>query len=91
MLTRFLIVILAILNVGVALWWMMPRTEPAPVPAKPEPGVATLEVLPTPAPAAAAQADAAPAAGVAPTTTMLEVTRLAIPGQLVELEGTAVA
>ncbi|MFJ2738412.1 RidA family protein [Streptomyces sp. NPDC087440] len=31
------------------------------------------------------------AAGVAPTTTMLEVRRLAIPGQLVELEGTAVA
>ncbi|MGP4013975.1 RidA family protein [Streptomyces sp. 4N124] len=30
-------------------------------------------------------------AGVAPTTTMLGVTRLAIPGQLVELEGTAVA
>lgn len=31
------------------------------------------------------------AAGVAPTTTLLGVTRLAIPGQLVELEGTAVA
>lgn len=31
------------------------------------------------------------AAKVAPTTTMLGVTRLAIPGQLVELEGTAVA
>ncbi|MGP4043906.1 RidA family protein [Streptomyces sp. 2A115] len=31
------------------------------------------------------------AAGVAPTTTMLGVARLAIPGQLVELEGTAVA
>ncbi len=31
------------------------------------------------------------AAGVAPTTTMLGVTWLAIPGQLVELEGTAVA
>ncbi|MET9504066.1 RidA family protein [Streptomyces sp. NPDC006622] len=31
------------------------------------------------------------AAGVAPTTTMLGVTRLAISGQLVELEGTAVA
>lgn len=31
------------------------------------------------------------AAGVAPPTTMLGVTRLAIPGQLVELEGTAVA
>lgn len=31
------------------------------------------------------------AAGIAPTTTMLGVTRLAIPGQMVELEGTAVA
>jgi enamine deaminase RidA (YjgF/YER057c/UK114 family) len=31
------------------------------------------------------------AAGAAPPTTMLGVTRLAIPGQLVELEGTAVA
>lgn len=31
------------------------------------------------------------AAGVSPTTTMLGVTRLAISGQLVELEGTAVA
>ncbi|MFI7175117.1 RidA family protein [Streptomyces spororaveus] len=31
------------------------------------------------------------AAGVAPATTMLGVTRLAIPGQLVELDGTAVA
>ncbi|GHG11488.1 RidA family protein [Streptomyces zaomyceticus] len=30
------------------------------------------------------------AAGAAPATTMLGVTRLAIPGQLVELEGTAV-
>jgi len=31
------------------------------------------------------------AAGVAPTTTMLGVSRLAIPGQMVELEATAVA
>lgn len=31
------------------------------------------------------------AARVAPSTTMLGVTRLAIPGQMVELEGTAVA
>ncbi len=31
------------------------------------------------------------AADVAPTTTMLGVVRLAIPGQIVELEGTAVA
>lgn len=30
-------------------------------------------------------------AGVKPATTMLGVTRLAVPGQLVELEGTAVA
>ncbi len=30
------------------------------------------------------------AAGVAPTTSLLGVTRLAIPGQVVELEGTAV-
>lgn len=31
------------------------------------------------------------AAGAAPATTMLGVTRFAVPGQLVELEGTAVA
>ncbi len=31
------------------------------------------------------------AVAVAPTTTLLGVTRLAIPGQMVELEGTAVA
>ncbi|MFJ7206061.1 RidA family protein [Streptomyces sp. NPDC098789] len=31
------------------------------------------------------------AAGVAPPTTMLGVVRLAVPGQLVEIEGTAVA
>lgn len=31
------------------------------------------------------------AAGVAPTTTMLGVTRLAVTGQMIELEGTAVA
>lgn len=31
------------------------------------------------------------AAGVAPTSTLLGVVRLAVPGQLVELEGTAVA
>ena len=31
------------------------------------------------------------ATGVAPTTAMLRVTRLSIPGQMIELEGTAVA
>ena len=45
MLTRFLIVVLAILNVGVALWWLFPRTA-VPVPAEPaETGVATLELV----------------------------------------------
>lgn len=52
MLTRFLIVILAILNVGVALWWMLPRAEPAGEPVRAEPGVASLEVLPSPTAAA---------------------------------------
>ncbi|MEG1679428.1 MAG: SPOR domain-containing protein, partial [Stenotrophomonas sp.] len=50
MLTRLLIVLLAILNVGVALWWMAPRTEPVAAAPRAEPGVASLEVLPSPAP-----------------------------------------
>ena len=62
MLTRFLIVILAILNVGVALWWMLPRAEPAVEPVRAEPGVASLEVLPSPT----AAAPVAPAATLAP-------------------------
>ncbi|MGE8278875.1 MAG: SPOR domain-containing protein [Stenotrophomonas sp.] len=67
MLTRFLIVILAILNVGVALWWMLPRAEPVAEVARSEPGVATLEVLPPPA---APQAVVSPAAtSPAPATT----------------------
>lgn len=53
MLTRFLIVVLAVLNVGVALWWMTPRTPAEPAPVLPETGVATLELLPSPAPAKA--------------------------------------
>jgi len=65
MLNRFLIVVLAILNVGVALWWMAPR---APEPSPPEPaetGVARLElVVPEALPATAAVA-AAPAAEAA--------------------------
>lgn len=46
MVSRFLIVVLAILNVGVALWWLVPKPAAAPVPALVEPGVATLELLP---------------------------------------------
>ncbi|MGE8286513.1 MAG: SPOR domain-containing protein [Stenotrophomonas sp.] len=63
MLSRFLIVILVILNVGVALWWMVPRADTAAAPAKPELGVATLELMPSPAASAApaATGDAVPA------------------------------
>lgn len=59
MLTRLLIVLLAILNVGVALWWMTPRTPPVVAAPRAEPGVASLEVLPSPA------ADARPVGAVA--------------------------
>ena len=65
MLTRALIVVLAILNVGVALWWML-RGDPAPAPqADPPTGVARLQLLDTPKPAAPT---AAPAAGSAALT-----------------------
>lgn len=46
MLIRFLIVALAILNIGVALWWMTPRATPAMAPEALEAGVATLELVP---------------------------------------------
>jgi cell division protein FtsN len=63
MLTRALIVVLAILNVGVALWWML-RGEPVPTPpAEPPTGVARLQLLDTPnAATAAAPSAAQPAA-----------------------------
>ena len=63
MLTRALIVVLAILNVGVALWWML-RGEPVPTPpAEPPTGVARLQLLDTPnAAAAPAPSAAQPAA-----------------------------
>lgn len=45
MLTRALIVVLAILNLGVALWWML-RGEPVQAPPAPTTGVAQLQLLP---------------------------------------------
>ncbi|NWF34059.1 SPOR domain-containing protein [Stenotrophomonas sp. SAM-B] len=54
MLTRALIVVLVILNLGVALWWLL-RSEPVSEPPASPVGVAQLEVLPpTQAPPAAA-------------------------------------
>jgi septal ring-binding cell division protein DamX len=70
MLTRALIVVLAILNLGVALWWML-RGEPAPAPPPPTTGVAQLQLLPAGANAPTSTATAAavpppPAAAQAP-------------------------
>jgi cell division protein FtsN len=62
MLIRFLIVALAILNLGVALWWMVPRPAPAVMPEAAEAGVATLELVPMEASATAVPPPAAPAA-----------------------------
>ncbi|MBM9912421.1 MULTISPECIES: SPOR domain-containing protein [Stenotrophomonas] len=68
MLTRALIVVLAILNLGVATWWLL-RDEPAREPLPPHPtGVAELRWLPGGTDAAvAAQASAA-----APTEALVE-------------------
>lgn len=62
MLTRALIVVLVILNLGVALWWLL-RGEPASAPPASPVGVAQLEVLPSTqaTPASATPVTAAPA------------------------------
>ena len=62
MLTRALIVVLVILNLGVALWWLL-RGEPVSAPPASPVGVAQLEVLPATQapPAAATPLNAAPA------------------------------
>ena len=65
MLIRFLIVALAILNLGVALWWMTPRPAPAAAPDVRETGVATLELVPMDAVDAAAPAVPAPTGAAA--------------------------
>lgn len=62
MLTRALIVVLVILNLGVALWWLLRGEQVSAPPASPV-GVAQLEVLPATQapPAAATPLNAAPA------------------------------
>ena len=67
MLVRALLVVLTILNLGVALWWAtQPQTPaPAPLPALPA-GVATLQLVPASAAVPqAASASSAPAASTA--------------------------
>lgn len=70
MLTRALIVVLVILNVGVALWWLL-RGEPVAAPAAAPTGVAQLQLLPNTAPvsspATAASGDATALNDVTPT------------------------
>jgi len=67
MLTRALIVVLAILNVGVALWWML-RGEPAPAPPSTPTGVAQLQLLDTPNAAAPSAPPADPATALSDAT-----------------------
>jgi len=65
---RALIVVLAILNAGVALWWAArPAASPPPPPAATATGVAPLQLLLTPPPAAAPTPT--PAAASAPPAT----------------------
>lgn len=76
MLTRALIVVLAILNLGVALWWML-RGEPAPAPPPPTTGVAQLQLLPAGANAPTSTATAA--AGTPAAAALDDVTPAPVP------------
>lgn len=71
MLIRALIVLLVVLNVGVAAWWLGRAPAAAP-PSPPQPlGVALLEVVPMDKPAAAASVSPASAAPVAAAPAVL--------------------
>ncbi|NYF21886.1 hypothetical protein HDC36_003362 [Xanthomonas sp. JAI131] len=82
MLVRALLVVLTILNLGVALWWAtQPQTPaPAPMPALPA-GVATLQLVPASAavPQAASPAPAASAAAPTPAVHTAPVPDAAAP------------
>ena len=68
MLTRALIVVLAILNLGVACWWLLRDAPQAPAPAPQPAGVAELRWVPGGADATAA----AEATAAAPTASLME-------------------
>lgn len=68
MLTRALIVVLAILNLGVACWWLLRDAPQKPAPPPQAPGVAELRWVPGGVDAAAA----AEAAAAAPTAPLME-------------------
>ncbi|MEN5070056.1 SPOR domain-containing protein [Stenotrophomonas sp. TWI1183] len=72
MLTRALIVVLVILNLGVALWWLL-RGEPVSEPPASPVGVAQLEVLPS------TQAPPAAATPTDNTAALQDVTPAAVP------------
>lgn len=84
MLTRLLIVILAVLNVGVALWWMTSQpSKPVAAPSA-EAGVATLELLQSPPPAkpsatVAATVPATPVPSSTPPLVAQEANKQAVP------------
>lgn len=68
MLTRALIVVLAILNLGVACWWLLRDAPQKPAPPPPAPGVAELRWVPGGVDVAAA----AEATAAAPTAPLME-------------------
>ncbi|HDS1298714.1 TPA: SPOR domain-containing protein, partial [Stenotrophomonas maltophilia] len=68
MLTRALIVVLAILNLGVACWWLLRDAPQKPAPPPQAPGVAELRWVPGGVDATAA----AEATAAAPTAPLIE-------------------
>lgn len=68
MLPRALIVLLLVLNLGVATWWAMRQPPPPPMPAPP-PGVARLQLLSEAPPQAMARPASAPPAMATPAAT----------------------
>lgn len=84
MYVRALIVVLATLNVGVALWWATRPAASPPSPPAVAAGVASLQLLPPPGPVAApapAAAPASPPATPVPAPAAAEVAKTAPAGE----------